>query len=501
MALFRDNFRGLNGFEELRKYIKQGSEFCKEVATIIHERSDLETHYAKNLQKLGGKLLKAASNNIGTLAEGWKAVATTMEEEAELHKNLGVALLEEISKPLKLLVEAQTKARKPIETTVDKTLKALTEKRTEEYRAKKTAFTCAKEYEKGEDSRNDAKTGNKKYSDKDKIKLEKKCDQFIKTLKKADKEYCELCEKAETARLEWDISVSKGSSQLQSLEEERISKMSEYLNQYNSHMSVMGPKITQSCDRLHETVISVDLKGDLQNAVQQRGTGQVTSEQILIDCYAEDMQFSMKPERRKNSLQNYLLYIRQSIERERKGREGVEKLLEVYNQRPGFADPETQEETKQRLLQVTHMMNFLEASHLKLANSFAKLDGQPKMDHKFAQYIETTRDKQGLQTSSLKLPTNLANEGNSGYDVTSVTLTTLAGQGDQNETGFADDEFETESIGRCRAIYDYDATHSDEMSIKQGDIINLYEKQEDGWWQGECGGHVGIFPATYVEEI
>ena len=42
----------------------------------------------------------------------------------------------------------------------------------------------------------------------------------------------------------------------------------------------------------------------------------------LLYLQAEDMQFSMKPERRKNSLQNYLLFIRQSIERERKGREG-----------------------------------------------------------------------------------------------------------------------------------------------------------------------------------
>ena len=40
------------------------------------------------------------------------------------------------------------------------------------------------------------------------------------------------------------------------------------------------------------------------------------------------------------------------------------------------------------------MMNFLEASHFKLANSFAKLDSQQKLEHKFAQYIETTRDKQ-----------------------------------------------------------------------------------------------------------
>ncbi|CAC5389795.1 NOSTRIN [Mytilus coruscus] len=278
-----------------------------------------------------------------------------------------------------------------------------------------------------------------------------------------------------------------GSAQLQSLEEDRISKMSEYLNQYNSHMSVMGPKITQSCDILNEAVVAVDLQGDLRTVVQKKGSGVSASEQILIDCYAEDMQFSMKPERRKNSLQNYLLFIRQSIERERKGREGVEKLVEVYNQRPGFADPETQIETKQRLLQVTYMMNFLEASHFKLANSFATLDKQQKMEHKFAQYIETTRDKQGVTVSTLRLPANLASEGNSGYDVTSVTLTTLASQGNENETGFADDEFETESIGQCRALYDYEATHHDELTISEGDIINLYDKQQDGWWQGECG--------------
>ena len=34
-----------------------------------------------------------------------------------------------------------------------------------------------------------------------------------------------------------------------------------------------------------------------------------------------------------------------------------------------------------------------------------------------------------------------------------------------------------------------------------GDVINVYDKQMDGWWQGEKNGQVGIFPASYVEEI
>lgn len=34
-----------------------------------------------------------------------------------------------------------------------------------------------------------------------------------------------------------------------------------------------------------------------------------------------------------------------------------------------------------------------------------------------------------------------------------------------------------------------------------GDVISIHSKQADGWWLGELNGIVGIFPATYVEEI
>ena len=56
------------------------------------------------------------------------------------------------------------------------------------------------------------------------------------------------------------------------------------------------------------------------------------------------------------------------------------------------------------------------------------------------------------------------------------------------------------SIGQCKALYDYTANMYDELSIKVGDIINVHDKQEDGWWLGELKGQVGIFPATYVED-
>ena len=39
--------------------------------------------------------------------------------------------------------------------------------------------------------------------------MEKKQKQMIDNLRKADKQYCECCEKAEVARQEWDLAVSR----------------------------------------------------------------------------------------------------------------------------------------------------------------------------------------------------------------------------------------------------------------------------------------------------
>lgn len=56
-------------------------------------------------------------------------------------------------------------------------------------------------------------------------------------------------------------------------------------------------------------------------------------------------------------------------------------------------------------------------------------------------------------------------------------------------------------ICRCRALYEYKASQSDELDILPGDIITLTAKLDGGWWQGELYNKTGIFPASYVEEI
>jgi hypothetical protein len=44
---------------------------------------------------------------------------------------------------------------------------------------------------------------------------------------------------------------------------------------------------------------------------------------------------------------------------------------------------------------------------------------------------------------------------------------------------------------RCRALYDYQARNENELSFKKGQIIFLFQADDDGWASGECHGVTG----------
>jgi hypothetical protein len=56
-------------------------------------------------------------------------------------------------------------------------------------------------------------------------------------------------------------------------------------------------------------------------------------------------------------------------------------------------------------------------------------------------------------------------------------------------------------ITQVRALFDYAGETESELSFRQGDIIQVTEKDESGWWQGDLNGVLGAFPSGWVEEI
>nr|XP_048292615.1 intersectin-2 isoform X4 [Myodes glareolus] len=49
------------------------------------------------------------------------------------------------------------------------------------------------------------------------------------------------------------------------------------------------------------------------------------------------------------------------------------------------------------------------------------------------------------------------------------------------------------------AMYDYAANNEDELSFSKGQLINVMNKDDPDWWQGEVNGVTGLFPSNYVK--
>uniref|UniRef100_A0A914CMP1 SH3 domain-containing protein n=1 Tax=Acrobeloides nanus TaxID=290746 RepID=A0A914CMP1_9BILA len=59
---------------------------------------------------------------------------------------------------------------------------------------------------------------------------------------------------------------------------------------------------------------------------------------------------------------------------------------------------------------------------------------------------------------------------------------------------------EQPQVPTVRALYEYEAHDTDELSFDEGQIVELVKKDESGWWQGRIGSRTGLFPSNYVEE-
>ncbi|KAF7690062.1 CD2-associated protein isoform X1 [Silurus meridionalis] len=54
---------------------------------------------------------------------------------------------------------------------------------------------------------------------------------------------------------------------------------------------------------------------------------------------------------------------------------------------------------------------------------------------------------------------------------------------------------------QCKVLFEYVPQNEDELELKVGDIINIVEEVEEGWWSGTMNGKTGLFPSNFVKEI
>lgn len=56
---------------------------------------------------------------------------------------------------------------------------------------------------------------------------------------------------------------------------------------------------------------------------------------------------------------------------------------------------------------------------------------------------------------------------------------------------------------RHRVVVSYPPQSEAELELKEGDIVFVHKKREDGWFKGtlQRNGKTGLFPGSFVENI
>ncbi|KAJ8010748.1 hypothetical protein DPEC_G00078380 [Dallia pectoralis] len=54
---------------------------------------------------------------------------------------------------------------------------------------------------------------------------------------------------------------------------------------------------------------------------------------------------------------------------------------------------------------------------------------------------------------------------------------------------------------RCKASFSYAPQNDDELELKIGDVIDVLEEVEEGWWKGTLNGKIGMFPSNFIKEM
>ncbi|KTF93081.1 hypothetical protein cypCar_00007591, partial [Cyprinus carpio] len=296
--------------------------------------------------------------------------------------------------------------------------------------------------------------------------------------------------------------------------------------------------------QIEQAVRKVDVEKDIQSLVEDVSATEDDNkaEFLMADYFEEEGKTVMGKDRRKDAIRTKLQRLEDCIMKTKSDREGLdlcfraerlEKMVKVYREQPNFSNKKNLEETEELLDEAILKLDLLEATHCKLTHSLAEIEGKPKSRHRFSDSITKWKEKdcehsvvqlsrpvrikktpfrsrQSMRSSVINKSVLTNQSPDTTSEEPSTETTDVTHNTDEQQSGPVNgsvSESEEDrgsefcSVGRCKALYSFTSEREDELNINEGDVLDIFQKDDTGWWFGELNGQRGHFPSTYVEEL
>lgn len=185
----------------------------------------------------------------------------------------------------------------------------------------------------------------------------------------------------------------------------------------------------------------------------------------------DDDIFHAPPNKLQKRANRRLSELNSAIEEIKKQLDGLEKLYATYSAQPKFSDMKNKIEVE----------NQIESCELKI-KEYMKRMGRiedfmvAKAEEAIPQAFDDVEDR------------------------TDTSQPTDEKQADAQS--FNSEEVTPSPICKAKALFSFESSpETDELSITPGDILQILEKNEDGWWYAKNGEMTGFIPHNYVQEI
>ncbi|XP_051761125.1 nostrin [Ctenopharyngodon idella] len=516
-------------YQDLKRISKNGEYFCKELLAVFQQRSELEINYSKGLQKIAGKLLRVSKEmSDNSTYRVWSFISDEMYASADAHRILGNALNQDAIQEIRQILDEHGKRKRPLDNAVEKSGKLVLTNWSEQIKLKKKLIGLTREHE----ALFSFVEKNKQIStEKEKQKMFNRLTKSAELQAKVDEEYFNTNMEGHHIRLKLENTLKTCYQIVQELEKQRIETLSNALNKYSLFMTVYAQTVVHSHKQIEQAVRRVDVEKDIQSLVEDVSAtaDENKAELLMADYFEEEGKTVMGKDRRKDGIRTKLQRLEECITKTKSDREGLEKMVKVYTEQPNFSNQKNLEETEQLLDEAILKLDLLEATHCKLTQSLAELEGKPKSRHRFSDSITKWKEKDCEHSvvqlsrpmrikktpfrSRQSMRTAMINKSavtNQSPDMTSKEPSNETTKVDDQQSGPVngcvteseeDKGAEFCSIGRCKALYSFTSEREDELNINEGDVLDIFQKEDTGWWFGELNGQRGHFPSTYVEEL
>ncbi|KAM4731020.1 nostrin [Anableps anableps] len=528
-------------YQNLKQYSKNGDNFFKELQTVFQQRAELELTYSKGLAKLAGKLIKACQGmSKNSTYTAWCQVSNEMYSRADAHRTLGNAFHQEATEEIRQVLDEHTKRKRPLDSTIERSGKLFTANWNEQLKLKKRLYGLTREHEA---LFNYLESNKHNSTEKEKQKMCNRLTKSAEQQSRVDEHYYSVNMEGHQMRLKWQNTLKNCYQVTQELEKNRIEVLSNLLSRYNLHMSTFSQTLKHGQKQIEQTVQRVDVDKDMQTLMEEscNTTEDNKIEFLMADYFEEDSKSLMTKDRRRDAIKVKLQRLEESITKTKKDCEGTENLIKTDTEGPSFSNQKNLEENEELLDEKTLKLDLLEAMHYKLSLCLSEFEEKPKTFERFAGSIFKWKDKecehsivqltrpvklrrmplrnrQSLRASiiykgPIQIPTEppVKPEPNAADQITSTTPTQdtaeCSGSNGNEAQPSRDDKGEDEtaammcSIGKCKALYNFTPEHEDELAFKEGDVLDIHKKEENGWWIGALNEQKGHFPSTYVEEL